>query len=393
MTRTAKTVVVLGAGAGGLTAAERLRANLPGTDRVVLIDRSFTVSSGLSALGVLRGLHTPAEVTAAVGAAALPGVELRTGEVTGIDPDAKRVLLAAGDPVGYDALVIALGAVLDTAALPGLDAAIAAGVAGQFYTPEGAAALHRGVDQLSTGRVVVLVPPPPFKCPPAPYEAAFRIADQLGARFTDGAVRVDVITAEPRPVPVVSPGVGTGLVDLLEQTGIGFTAQRTVTAVDAATCTLTFADGGTERFDLLATVPPHRSPVADLLPGAVNPGGWLPVDGTTLATGLPGVWAIGDVAALLLADGKPAPKAGFIAESGGRTVADQVARHLGYDVPDTRLTAVGGCIVVVGDGVAAKVAGDFLAAPAPDVALLAPDTGFYDEKLELEQSWLARWGA
>ena len=50
-----KTVVVLGAGVGGLTAAAELRKVLPAHDRIVLVDRSFTSSLGLSLLWVMRG--------------------------------------------------------------------------------------------------------------------------------------------------------------------------------------------------------------------------------------------------------------------------------------------------------------------------------------------------
>lgn len=389
-----KTVVVAGAGQGGLAAAERLRTTLAPADRVVLIDRSFTGSLGLSALRVLRGWRTPAEVRTTVRPPSLPGVELVTGEVVGIDTDRRSIRYrgsAASTAVSYDALVIALGATLDTAAVPGLDNAIAAGVAAEFYTPGGAAELRRRIGDLTSGRVVVLVVPPPFKCPPAPYEAAFLIAELLGERFTGGAVRVDLITAEPRPIGVADTDVGSALAGLLSSRGIGFLPGKPVTAVEPENGTVAFADGGVEAFDLLAVVPPHASPVAALLPGAVNPGGWLPVDPAGSATGLPAVWAIGDAAALPLAHGMPAPKAGFIAENAGLVVADQVARHLGYDAPDTRLDARGGCIVEVGDGLAAKIAGDFLAAPAPQVALLEPSAEYHAEKAQLEQDWLARW--
>lgn len=386
-----KTVAVLGAGAGGLAAAGRLRANLPAVDRVVLVDRSFTGSLGLSALRVLRGWRTPAEVMTTVRPAALPGVELVTGEVTGVDTDARQVRVAARDSIDYDALVVSLGAELNTAALPGLDAALASGVAGQFYTPEGAAALHRSIDAMESGRVVVLIPTPPFKCPPAPYEAAFLIADQLGGKFTGKAVRIDVITAEPRPIPVVGPQVGKAVVRMLNGAGIGFASEKVATAIDPDARTIVFADGGTEPFDLLAVVPPHRSPVAALLPGIVNQGGWIPVDSSTLATGVPGVWAVGDNTAVHLANGAPLPKAAIFAEGAAAAAADQVARYLGYDAPDTRNSGDGYCVMVVGKGLAAKVAGDFLAAPAPQVSLYGPNGIFHDEKVELERDWLARW--
>ncbi len=389
-----KTAVVLGAGAGGVAAARRLRSVLPSDDRVVLIDRSFTGNLGLSSLRVLRGWRRPEDVVQPLGADALPGVVRVAGEVIGVDTDTRTVRYDGNDSGAmlYDGLVVALGAGMSTAAVPGLDACTARGVAGEFYTVAGAAELHRRVDALVSGRIVVLIPAVPFRCPPAPYEAAFLIADQLGERFTGGAVRVDVVTCEPRPVAVADTAVGTTVVDLLAGPGIGFHPEKKSPAIDPDARTVRFADGGAETFDLLAVVPPHVSPAAALLPGLAGAGGWIPVDPSTLATAVPGVWAVGDVTALPLAHGLPAPKAGFIAENAGVVAADQLARHLGYDAADTRLTAEGGCIVEVGGGLAAKIAGDFLAAPVPAVSLYGPTAEFHAEKAQLESDWLAGRG-
>lgn len=386
------TVVVLGAGAGGLAAAQQLRARLPASDRIVLIDRSFTGSLGLSALRVLAGWRSPDQIVTEV--TALPGVELLTGEVTGIDPDAKTVHYQHDDgaeSIDYQALLIALGAGLDTAALPGLPDAIARGVAGEFYTPGGAATLRRRVQALESGRIVVLIPSMPFKCPPAPYEAAFLIADQLRGKVEAGAIRVDVITAEPRPIPVVGPEVGAALRSLLDAAGIGFQPGRTARLI--AERTVVFTDDSAEPFDLLAVVPPHSSVVAQLLPHGVDAAGWIPVDAATLATALPAIWAVGDNTALTLANGRPLPKAGIFAAGAADVVADQIARHLGYDVTDVAFTAEGACYMEVGGGLAAKVAGRFLADPAPKVALYEPSAAFHTEKARLEQDWLDRWGS
>lgn len=389
-----KTVVVLGAGTAGCAGAERLRAVLSPADRIVMIDRSFSGSLGLSALRVLAGWRRPEDVTATVKQTALLGVSLQTGEISAVDTAAQTVTYRAGDTeqsLAYDALLIALGAELDTAALPGLDAAISAGRAAQFYTPDGAETLRRSVEQFTAGRIVVLIPPPPFKCPPAPYEAAFLLADQLGDRLTSAAVRLDVITAEPFPIPVAGPEVGAGVTDLLSARGIGFRPGRSVTAIEPDSATVTFADGGREDADLLAVVPPHTSAAAPVVPDLVDADGWIPVDPSTLATTAAGVWAVGDNTAVTLANGKPLPKAGVFAEGAALVAADQIARHLGYDAAETRYTGDGGCLLVVGGGRAAKVAGRFLADPGPQVSLYPPTAEFHAEKEQLERDWLARW--
>lgn len=328
-----KTVVVLGAGVGGLTAAAELRTVLAGEDRVVLIDRAFTGSLGLSSLWVLRGWRTPEQVRVAPGAAALPGVQMMSGDIARIDVGARRVDCGAAGRIGYDALVIALGAGLNPAALPGLQAALDAGVAGQFYTLDGAADLHRRIGEVESGRVLVLVASAPFKCPAAPFEAAFLIADQLAGKHTGGAVAVEAFTPDSLPMPVAGPEVGNALVELMSATGIGFHGNKSAIDIDPHARTVSFADGSTEVFDLLAVVPPH-APSAAAASAGLGPAGWIPVDPATLATSADGVFAVGDsTALLLLPNGKPLPKAAVFAEAQAQVAAHQAARYLGYDAP------------------------------------------------------------
>lgn len=385
-----KTVVVLGAGVGGLTAAAELRKVLPSEDRIVLVDRSFTGSLGLSLLWVLRGWRTSEQVTVRPMAATLPGIDMVTGDVERIDLETRAVDCGAAGTIGYDALVIALGASLDTARLPGLAQALDSGVAGQFYTVDGAADLHSRIEALESGRVMVLVAAVPFKCPAAPFEAAFLIADQLGEKFTSGAVRVDTFTPDPLPMPVAGPAVGNALVGMLEAKGIGFHGGKSVTRVDPQVRTVEFADGTTESFDLLAVVPPH-APGAAVASTGLGVNGWIPIDPATTATTAQGVFAVGDSTALLLPNGKPLPKAATFAEAEGEAAAHQVARYLAYDAPDTRFTGEGACYVELGDGLAAKGEGNFLAPPAPQVSLREPSAAYHQEKEQQERDWLARW--
>jgi len=51
----AKTVLILGGGWGGLTAAHHLRDLLPPNHRILVIERSATFSLGVSNLGLMTG--------------------------------------------------------------------------------------------------------------------------------------------------------------------------------------------------------------------------------------------------------------------------------------------------------------------------------------------------
>ena len=77
------------------------------------------------------------------------------------------------------------------------------------------------------------------------------------------------------------------------------------------------ADGGEEPFDLLIAVPPHRPPAVVADSGLAAGHGWIAVDPGTLATSHEGVYAVGDVNLIPLANGLPLPKAGVMAELQG----------------------------------------------------------------------------
>ncbi len=384
-----KTVVILGAGVGGLTTAHTLRQLLPPEDRIILVDKSFDGTLGLSLLWVLRGWRRPEEVRVRATAASLPGVELITATVDSIDIPGQTVH-ADHAVIGYDALVIALGAALNDAAVPGLAEALDVGVAGQFYTLDGATELHAKVDALDRGRIAVLIAGVPFKCPAAPFEAAFLMAAQLGDRFETGTVQIDTFTPDPLPMPVAGPVVGEALVAMLKERGIGFHPRKAITRVDSADRMLHFGDGTSEPFDLLAVIPPHV-PSAAARSAGLGEAGWIPVDPQTLSTSVDNVWAIGDATVLTLANGKPLPKAAVFAEAQAEVVAHGVARRLGYDAAARMFTGVGACYVESGDQQAAKGEGDFFSAPAPSVTLYPPSTAFHKEKVAQERAWLDRW--
>jgi sulfide:quinone oxidoreductase len=384
-----RTVAVVGAGVGGLSAAARLRGLLPDGDKVVLVDRGFDGVLGLSLPWVLRGWRRADQVRVKPVPTALTGVEMITAEAKAVEPERRIVVTDAGE-LRYDALILAPGAVLDPSAVPGLAEALRTGAAGEFYTLQGASMLHERLRAFDGGRIVVVVSGIPFKCPAAPYEGALLAADLLAETGAAQRARIDVYTPEPLPMPVAGPAVGESLRQILSQRGIGFHPKAAVDSIDAARRQVTWSGGGRGHFDLLIAVPPHRPPdvAANLGPG---PAGWLPVDARTLTTGIDGVWAIGDATQLMLPSGKPLPKAAVFAEAEASVAADGVARYLGYDTQEPWFSGTGFCYIEVGGRRAAKGAGNFLTDPAPEISLYEPSEDFHQEKADQESAWLSRW--
>ncbi|WP_165985049.1 NAD(P)/FAD-dependent oxidoreductase [Streptomyces sp. YIM 98790] len=382
-------IVVLGGGFGGLSTVRELQRHLPESDRITLIDRTGSQFQGLSLLWLMRGWRDPEEVRVVPARQALGRARRVTAQVTALDPAGRTVRTSAGE-FRYDALVLALGARNDTAALPGLDRALADGSAVHHYSPDAAVRAHARLRAMRSGKIVVLVPSLPYRCPAAPYEGAMLAAcllDETGAR--DG-VALDVYTPEPQPMPVAGPAVGRAVVSALEERKIGFHPGHQAERVDAAAREVVFTDGTRVPFDLLLAVPPHRPP--EPVAGAgFSPAGWVPVDAHTLRTAADGIWALGDNAAITLLNGKPLPKAAVFARGQAEAVASGVARALGHDAPEPHFTGHGHCYLELGGRRAAKGEGDFYHRDGPRVVMSEPSEALHREKEREEADWLAQW--
>jgi sulfide:quinone oxidoreductase len=279
-----------------------------------------------------------------------------------------------------DFLVVAMGADYDMAATPGFDAG-----GHEYYTMAGAERLRDELADFDGGRVLVSVLGQPFKCPPAPFEAAFL----LDEHFKDGGIRdsVEITSTFPmqRPVPVTGE-VSQMFRDALAERGIKELPEHLVTRIDPAKGKARLANGQTLPYDLFIGIPVHRAP--DPLPSsglAVN--GWVPVDQANLRTRFPGVYAIGDVCT----GPRTVPKAGIFAESAARVVADDIAAEIAGEEPPAPYEASGVCYAEFGTGLVSKVEVSFLRDTAPVAARHAPSREYAAEKQEFGASRRARW--
>ena len=381
---TGRTAVILGGGVGGVVTARRLRARLPRTDRVVLVDRSERHLFQPSLLWLATGTRRADQIQRPLAAMAGRGVELVLGEIEAIDP-ALRVTRVSGQEIAADALIIALGADLAPELVPGL-----AEGGHNLYTLDGAQAIEQAFGRMESGRVVVLTAAPAYKCPAAPYEAAMLVDALLAARGVRGAVELSLYAAEPGPMGVAGPVVSAGVRQMVEGRGIRYFPEHQVVRVDPAGRTLQFANGATAGYDLLIYVPPHRAPAVVRAAGLTNAAGWVPAHRGTLATEFPGVFAIGDVTTIPLAMGKPLPKAGVFAHRQAEVVADNLVHAWTGRGQSREFDGQGECFLETGHGRAGFGAGNFYGEPLPQVALRSPSRWWHWGKVLFEWRWLHR---
>jgi sulfide:quinone oxidoreductase len=372
-------VLVLGGGFGGIATAVALRSQLDPADEVVLVERRATFVMGLRKNWALVRASTLAAGRRSLEALRDRGIEVVSGSIEAIRPDAREADVD-GRTIGGDALVVALGAERDPDRIPGFREH-AIDVYDEASSEAGAAA----IDAFTGGRIVIGIFGVPYPCPPGPYELALLLAERLGARGVPGGLFV--FTPQAGSLPVLGEAGCAAFDGRLASEGITFRPKTTATAVEPGA--VVAADTRIP-FDLLLGVPPHRVPRVVTEAGLAEPGGWVKVDRATLETSVPNVFAIGDVTAIPMSTGQPLPKAGVFAHAQGEVVATRIADALAGRTPSAVFDGRGMCFLETGHGRATMVRGNFYAAP-PDVALVEAAEEHLAAKHDFEAQRLAAW--
>jgi sulfide:quinone oxidoreductase len=112
-----RTVVILGGGIGGIVVANDLRRKLPTEHRVVLVERNAEHAFAPSFLWLMTGDRKPQDIKRPLTKLLESGVEFVHGSVEGLDLPKQQVKTTAGT-LGYDYLIVALGAELAPEAVP-----------------------------------------------------------------------------------------------------------------------------------------------------------------------------------------------------------------------------------------------------------------------------------
>jgi sulfide:quinone oxidoreductase len=378
-----KSILILGGGVGGISTAKRL-CQLLGPHRITVVERSREHVFAPSLLWLMTGQRRSTDITRPLKRLLDPGAELIEAEVEAILPDRNTVRTNMGE-LQYDYLVVALGAELAPEALPGF-----AEAAHSFFTLEGARALWSDIQAFGGGRVAVLVSSMPYKCPAAPYEAALLLDDALRRRGIRDQSRIDVFTPEPLPMPVAGTAMGQAVVGMLAAKGIGFHPSLTVTSIDPASHEMEFKDSPRVGFDILAGVAPHRPPLVVRESPLAAESGWISVDKHTMQTRYPDIYAIGDVTAIKLPNGKMLPKAGVFAHGEGLVVAERIHDAIAGRALKATFGGLGYCWIEAGGGSAGFASGNFYAEPDPDVGLPRSGRAWHWGKVLFERYWLGQ---
>lgn len=337
-------VAIVGAGFGGLAAAK----GLAGAEvDVTLVDRhnfhTFqpllyqVATSGLNAADVahpVRGIFQ--------GQANLTFVQ---AAVTGADVAGRRLLLDGGrhhvDDLPYDHLVVAAGATTNTFGIPGVaehgfplynlaDAvALRNHVLERFEASDADPSL---VDDGALTFVVVGGGPTGVEVAGALSELFSMVLRRDFKRLDVGRARVLLVEMRNEVLAPFSPNSRRHARQTLEERGVEVRTGAQVERVDAHRVVLA---GGEQlaAHTLVWAAGVQANPVAAALGLPTGRGGRVEVGPDLAVTDHPGVWAIGDVAAIVddAHGAAPLPQLAPVAIQSGRHVARQIRRTLDGD--------------------------------------------------------------
>lgn len=339
-------VIVLGAGFGGLEVTTILSETFGESIDLLLLDKSDAFVFGFSKLDVMFGRTLPEATRHPYRDIDKPGVRFLRTTILSFDPATKRVITTDGD-FDADVLVVALGAEYDFDATPGL---LEHG--NEFYTVQGALAAREKLAAFEGGPVVVGIAKAPYKCPPAPSEAAMMVHDFLVERGVRETSSITMVTPLPRPIPP-SPETSAAILERFAERGIDCIVDARVMALDGARRVVTLSDGRELPYGVFLGIPAHRAAAVARVAFGLPEDGWVPVNDTTLATPYPGVFAVGDVCDLEM------PMSGVLAEGAGRIAAQGIIAHLRGEGTDAAFDGRGTCYIEFGGGEVGRVDIDF----------------------------------
>lgn len=305
-------VVVVGGGWGGLGAVRALAEG--GKVHVTLVEPNERFMSCPLSAHFIAGLQPETDFQRSyAGIDRLDNVRRVSERVLSLDR-AKSEVVTATQRIGYDFLVLSPG-------IEYMEDAIAGYAQARDQLPVGfrafeQAAVKRQVDAflVQGGHFVISAPKPPYRCPPAPYERAFLIAEQMKKRGTKGKIIIVDANPAPMPAPIAPPLLAA--MKSVYAAQIEYLPSVDISAVEMGKRVMKTSEGDIP-FQHANLVLPMRAS------GLVRQAGlgerWAAIKlPSFLSQSDEKIYVIGD------AQGSPLPKSGHVAYNTGKQVGEEI---------------------------------------------------------------------
>ena len=345
-------VVVVGGGVGGCTAAKYLRKLDPSIE-VTLVTAEANYTSCFLSNEVLSGERTLDSLTFSYDGLKKHGVNIVVDEVVGIDPAGKVAQTKGGQKLGFDACVVSPGVDYKWSAIEGYDEKVAETIPHAWHAGPQTVTLKKQIEAMpENGKVIIVAPPNPYKCPPGPYERAAQIAMYCKHHKPKAKIVIldskDAFAKQGLFVQGWTKLYGYGTDNSMIEWVSGAAGGK-VEALDAKNMTVTAA---VEDFkgDVINIIPPQKAGKIAFAADLVD-GDWCPVDKKTFESKKhAGIYVLGDAS-----DAAKMPKSAYAANSQAKVaVAAIINRFNGKEPGDPAYTNT--CYSIVGEEFGISVA-------------------------------------
>ena len=347
-------LVVVGGGAGGATVAKCVARDANGAIDVTLVEplRQFTTCfhSNLY-LGGFRSWDTLIHSYDAL--ASRYGVTLVHQAGEAIDREKKAVRLSDGSQLPYDRLVVAPGIDLKFDSVPGYSEAASETIPHAWKPGPQIQLLKRQLDSIEDGALIVMIAPPnPYRCPPAPYERASMMAHVLKSKGHKNSLIV-ILDAKDSfaDQALFQEGWEKHYPGMLEWQDPKI--HGGIKHLDVATMTVE-TDLASYQANLINVIPAQMSGKLARDAGLANEGGYCPIDPATMQSAVDAsVYVVGD--ACIAGE---MPKSASSANSQAKVAASRIRGELTRTLttPATYSTA---CWSLIESDDAVKVGGTY----------------------------------
>jgi len=375
-------VLILGGGFGGLSTANEIRNSLSSSEvRITVVDKKDWFMVGFAKLWIMNGKRTFENSIGSLNQLQKKEIGFLNEEILKIDLENKKVKTTTKN-LSYDYLIIALGAALAPEKIPGL---VDYGM--NLYDHNQLSEIHNRLTKIKSGNIAIAIMGMPYKCPPAPFEAALLIDSMLRNSGTRDSVKINFYSPAPITLPAAGPDVSQQILELINSEKIIF--HNSCKTISVEKNKLIF-ENNQANFDLLLAIPPHIAPKVIYDSGLAKEGGFIQIN-RDCKTPFENVYAIGDVTSLPVGEKMAVPKAGIFAEGEGLTVAHNIISKIQLQDGLELFDGKGGCFIESGRDTASLIEVDMFSEAKPITRLTESNKEHLDEKFEFEKERIQKW--
>lgn len=344
-----KKIMIIGGGTAGTTMCNKLRKALKEEDwSITIIDKYKTHYYQPGFLFIPFGTYTRKDVEKPKSNYFPKGVEVIYADVDKVIGESNTVVLKDARELSYDILIIATGTQTRPDQTPGLLGDLWYKSIFEFYTVDGAVALHKKFENWKGGTLVISIADLPYKCPVAPLEFAF-LAD---AYFTKKGMRdkVTIKYVTPLSGAFTKPIATAMLSELLASKGIEVIPDFYIESVDNDNKKLLSYDGQEVEFDVLTIVPVNMGDEMIERSGLGDDLNHVLVDKFTMqSTKFENIFALGDGSNL------PTSKAGSVAHFASDILFDNLMLKIEGKEMTHKFDGHANCYIETGYGKASLI--------------------------------------